>query len=82
MKEYIEKAKMAYREFKEKCRVTWLKVKRWYRIQVIKFERKKGLGERCEWCPENIFCETFSGTPARKHFWERVQRCSDVHSTR
>lgn len=82
MKEYIEKVKVAYREFKKKCKIKWLKAKYWCRTQVIKFERKRGLAERCAWCDERIFCETFCGTPEKKHFWERPKRCTDHQSTR
>ena len=82
MKEYIEKAKIAYREFCKKCRIMKVKVKLWWRNKVTDFERKRGLGQRCEWCDERIFCETYCGTPAKRRLLEPPKRCTDYHSGR
>ena len=51
------------------------------KMEVIKYERNHGYSQRCEWCEENVFCDRYQTTPAKKHFWE-VRRCSDSHSSR
>ena len=83
MTEYIEKAKLAYREFKKKCHVAWCKFKLWCRKKLRDYERKKGLSERCAYCVEHELCEYYNMlSPKHQKAFIHPVRCSDFVSTK
>ena len=69
------------RKVKSQCKKAYHKIKVKIKMEVIKYERKHGYAQRCEWCDENVFCDTYQCSSPKKHFWE-VRRCSDSHSSR
>ena len=69
------------RKVKSLCKKAYHKIKLKIKMEVIKYERKHGYSQRCEWCDENVFCDKYQNTTPKKHFWE-VRRCCDGHSSR
>lgn len=47
---------------------------------IMEEERKMGLSTRCEWCPDNIFCDIYQNYV--KNDPNEILRCDDFHSGR
>ena len=77
----MKQIKVKLHEFRKKCRLFWLVTKHKAKAWFIKFEHRLGLATRCSLCEDNIFCETYQGTPAKRNIF-KVPRCTDYHSTR
>ena len=77
MKNYLEKAKTWFQSFRRTCRLRLRKIRGKLIQRAIVYERKKGLSTRCEWCPDNIFCDYYCGHIKKKG---EIPRCADQHS--
>ncbi len=75
------KVQAFYRKLKSQCVYTYHKVKLKIKMNVYKFERKHGYALRCEWCEDNIFCDTYQAAPIKRQFWE-ILRCKERASTK
>lgn len=79
MKNYLEKAKTWFQNFRRTCRLRLKKLRAKLIQRAIAYERKKDLPTRCEWCQDNIFCDYYCGYIKKEG---EIARCADQHSER
>lgn len=48
--------------------------------RIMEEEKKNGLSTRCEWCPDNIFCDAYQNYVKKDP--SEILRCDDFHSGR
>ena len=48
--------------------------------KIMAEEKEKGLATRCEWCPDNIFCDAYLNHVKKNP--DEIPRCDDFYSGR
>lgn len=79
-KKLTDEVNLSVRESIEETQQSQKRLTREEIRRIMEEEKKMGLSTRCEWCPENIFCEAYLNHVKKNP--NEILRCDDFHSGR